>query len=715
MRATWSTAVGAVALALLALPAAAGAQSNPKVTTYVVTLEKDTVATLGQFDDQSPRLDAALNRLDNHRDVLETKAVAGQTATVRTTLSAAQLDALPGIAAAEPERTLQLFDDPQQANQWHLANDGRLAGAIGADVGVAEAWATSTGAGVVVAVIDTGAELDHPDLAGQLWHNPAEICSNGHDEDHNGLVDDCVGWDFGESDALPHPGAGAAGPHGTHVAGIIAAARNNIGGVGIAPDARLMILKIADSGGTLHLSAAIAALNYAVNNGAKIINVSWGTSTPSSALRRALEYAGSKEVLVFAAAGNTGTYLTSAGPFPAGYWSGLSNVVSVAATNRHDLRASFSNYGQVTLAAPGAEILSTWVGGSYTTMSGTSMASPAAAGVAALLRTAAPAMTPAQLRFLLAATAERPPGLRGMGHGRVDAAAALAALAPDAPSLPLTAPVTPVPIERLPSITLPDPSNVDARGLGSTATVSFSPLSTQMESRLSGYRVQVGASSVVLPVRGPYRASFAHLPEGRLAVSVVAMLIGPGRAIPATSFATTGAASPPVSATVVAGHGSATVAFKLVTAFPGAEPVTGYRVTIGRDSLTTRGNQSSVTFNDLQDHAPLAVSVTVLHGLATGQVTQLGTVTPTPHSAPGAPTALNVTAGRGKVQVGWRPPTFGLVTSYRVTVGSRSFTLPSTARSATLSAPPGNAIVSVVATNAYGNSVVATINATVLA
>lgn len=710
MRASRKMALGAVALALLSVPATAGAQPAAKPTAYVVTFESTAVPTVADATDaaQLQRLDRALQPLDARSDVVDAAPLAGRTAKVTTTLSAAQLASLPGVAAVEPDRSLQLFDDPYQGSQWHLANDGRSGGTAGADVGAPAAWATSTGAGVVVAVIDTGTQLDHPDLAGQLWRNPGETCDNGVDDEHNGFVDDCVGWDFGQNDNVPGVAAGASGPHGTHVAGIIAAARNGVGVAGIAPDARIMSLKVADSGGTLQLSAAIAAITYAADNGAHLINASWGTSTPSSALRNALAYAGTRGVLVFAAAGNTGTYLTSAGPFPAGYWTGLSNVVSVAATTRQDLRASFSNYGEVTLAAPGADIVSTYAGGGYASMSGTSMAAPAAAGVAAIVRTAAPALNPAQLRFLLAATAERPAGLEGMGSGRVDAAAAIAALAPGAPPLPLTPPKTPTPVEKLPSITLPGPGNVTVRGFDSTATVTFSPLAGSYSARISGYRVQVGSSIVTLPADGPYRATFSDLPAGRLPVSVGAVLIGPGRATSTASFATTGAASPATTGSVTAGYGSATVSFRLVKAFQGAEPVTGYRVTVGSSTTTLNGNQSSATFTDLPSESPLAVSVTVLHGARDGQVTQLGTVTPLPRSAPTAPTAIGTTTSRGKVLVGWRPPELGVVVTYRVTVGSRSLTLPATARSATISAPAGPALVSVVATNTYGTSVAAT-------
>ncbi len=712
MRVCRKAAIGAVAIALLALPATAGAQPAAKPTAYVVTFEGPAVPSVADATDaaQRQRLDRALQPLDARSDVLDAEPLAGRTAKVTTTLSAAQLASLPGVAAVEADRSLQLFDEPFQGDQWHLANDGRSGGVAGADVGAPTAWATSTGAGVVIAVIDTGTQLDHPDLVTQLWHNSGETCGNGLDDDDNGFVDDCVGWDFGQNDNIPSVAAGASGPHGTHVAGIIAAARNGIGGSGIAPDARIMSLKVADSGGTLQLSAAIAAVIYAADNGARIINASWGTSTPSAALRNALAYAGTKGVLVFAAAGNTGTYLTTAGPFPAGYWTGLTNLVSVAATTRQDLRASFSNYGQVTLAAPGADIVSTYAGGGYASLSGTSMAAPAAAAVAAILRTAAPALTPTQLRFLLAATAERPAGLEGMGSGRVDAAAAIAALAPGAPALPLTPPLTPTPVEKLSSITLPGPGNVTVRGFGSSATVTFSPLAGSYRPRISGYRVQVGSTSVTLPAGGPYRAAFTDLPAGRLPVSVQALLIGPGRAMATASFATTGAASPATNGSIAAGYGAATVSFRLVSAYQGAEPVTGYRVTVGSSSITLNGNQSSARFNDLPGDAPLAVSVTVLHGARDGQVTQLGSVTPLPRSAPTAPTALGATATRGKILVGWRPPEIGVVTIYRVTVGSHSITLPASSRSATISSPAGPAVVSVVATNTYGTSVAATAN-----
>jgi len=715
MRATRMLTTGALTIGLLAAPATAGAQGTAtaggKPVSYLVTFASSAADVPGGIRAQN--IDGAVQALDARADVADAVPVARRTAKVTTTLTAAQLAGLPGVTAVELDRPLQLFDDTLQAQQWHLDNDGRSGGVTDADLDAPAAWATSTGAGVVVAVIDTGTQLDHPDLASQLWRNGDEICANAVDDDANGYVDDCVGWDFGQNDADPTTGAGAAAPHGTHVAGIIGAARNGTGVVGVAPDSSLMILKVADSGGTMSLSGAIAAITYAVDNGASIINASWGTSAPSAALRTALEYAGAKGVMVFAAAGNAGTYRTAPAVFPAGYAPTLPNVVSVAATTRTDARASFSNYGQVTLAAPGADIVSTYTGSGWAAMSGTSMASPAAAGVAAIIRAAAPAMTPAQVRHLMAATADRPNGLTGMGSGRVNAAAALAALAPGAPPLPINPPLTPTPVEFLPSITLRAPANVVARGIGTYAEVTFSPLPTELLSRVSGYKVTVGGSSVTLPVTGPFKATFTGLPAGKLPVTVQALLIGPGRATVASTFATTSVASPAVTGTVGAGYGSAAVSWKLVTAYSGSMPVTGYRIRIGDKVAVATGNQTAVVLEDLPTGSPLPVTITVLHGSFEGRVSTIGTVTPLDKTAPGEPTSVKLTTSRGRVTVTWGPPATGIPTGYRVTVGTKTVAAAAGTRTATVSVPAGPVKVSVAALNVYGTSVAATATATV--
>ena len=251
-----------------------------------------------------------------------------------------------------------------------------------------------TGEGVVVAVVDTGVDLDHPDLASQIWVNTDEIAGNGIDDDHNGYVDDVSGWDFASNDNDPNDVYG----HGTHVAGIIAAENNGIGSTGVAPDATIMPVRVLGSDGSGTASAVAAGIRYAAQNGADIINLSLGGSF-SSVIYAALQYAQSLDVLVVAAAGNE---YASTPSNPATASATLSNVISVGAYSSSNSLASFSNdvgfSGAVQVDAPGVNVYSTYLNGRYAIFSGTSMAAPHVAGLAALALSANGALTASQLR-----------------------------------------------------------------------------------------------------------------------------------------------------------------------------------------------------------------------------------------------------------------------------------------------------------------------------
>lgn len=272
-----------------------------------------------------------------------------------------------------------ITNDTNIGSQWGLMNTGVSGGLVGADIGASQAWQYGTSSTVVVGVLDTGVDYNHPDLAANIWRNGNEIPGNGIDDDGNGYVDDIRGWDFANNDADPMDDNG----HGTHVAGTIGAVGNNgIGVSGVAWSVRLMPLKFMDADGSGSLSDAIGGINYARNMGAKIINASWGGGGFSNALQQAITQFQNVGGIFVAASGNESSNNVTTPAFPANY----SGVISVGASTRTDTLASFSNFGtNVDVVAPGASIFSTLPNNRYGSLSGTSMAAPHVAGALALL------------------------------------------------------------------------------------------------------------------------------------------------------------------------------------------------------------------------------------------------------------------------------------------------------------------------------------------
>jgi subtilisin family serine protease len=318
------------------------------------------------------------------------------------------LNALPFVEYAEPNYVVHAIAQPNDnfiGLQWGVNNTGQsirgVTGIADADIDGFEAWDIRTSAaGVIVAVIDTGTQWDHPDLDANIWSNSGEIPGNGIDDDNNGFIDDIRGWDFFSNDNNPTDEEG----HGTHTAGTVGAEGNNsIGVAGVAWDVQIMPLRfLGPNGGST--SDAIAALNYAVANGARISNNSWGGGGFSSAMRDAIANAGAQNHLFVAAAGNDGTNNDSLSFYPASYTE--DSIISVAAIDNRDQIASFSNFGLVSvdLGAPGVDIASTYIGDGYVWNSGTSMASPHVAGAAAILLAQNPGWSNAQLRTRLLTT-----------------------------------------------------------------------------------------------------------------------------------------------------------------------------------------------------------------------------------------------------------------------------------------------------------------------
>ena len=324
------------------------------------------------------------------------------------------LRANPAVLYAEPVYIVHAQvtpNDPRFGELYGLHNTGQTNGVADADIDAPEAWDLQTGARVVVAVIDSGVDYNHQDLSQNIWSNAGEIAGNGIDDDKNGYIDDIRGWDFVNNDNNPMDD----NRHGTHVAGTIAAQGNNgVGVVGVNWQAAIMPLKFLSSSGSGSTANAIKAVDYAAKMGARISNNSWGGGGFSQALSDAIARAGAAGHLFVAAAGNAGANNDASASYPANY--ALENIVSVAATDASDQRASFSNYGATTvdLGAPGVAIMSTTPSNGYQSLSGTSMAAPQVSGVAALLLASDPALTVAQLKDALFKGVDPIPALAGL-------------------------------------------------------------------------------------------------------------------------------------------------------------------------------------------------------------------------------------------------------------------------------------------------------------
>lgn len=310
-------------------------------------------------------------------------------------LAIAELKKDPNVEYVQPNYVLNVTGTPQDdrfEDQWGLINHGQNSGTIGVDIGASEAWTTTLGSKtVLVGVLDTGIDIDHPDLKESVFTNTLEIPDNGIDDDGNGYVDDVQGYDFANADASVYDSA-TDDKHGTHVAGIIAAQANPIGIRGVAPGVSLLPLKFIKGGGG-YTSDAIEAIEYAKSMGVTLLNASFGGPNNNPALKEALSQSG---MLVIASAGNNGSDVNETPVYPAAF--ALSNLISVAAMDNRGSLASFSSFGSmVDVAAPGVDILSTLPGGDYGYMSGTSMAAPFVTGIAALIKSQFADMTNEQI------------------------------------------------------------------------------------------------------------------------------------------------------------------------------------------------------------------------------------------------------------------------------------------------------------------------------
>src|SRR6266568_3947548 len=362
------------------------------------------------------------------------------------------------VEYAEPDFIVEASlapNDPRylDGSLWGLHNTGIYGGVPGADIRAPEGWDTqSTASNIIVAVIDTGARFTHEDLAANMWVNPGESgrdalgldkSTNGMDDDGDGFIDDVHGINAILGTGIPWDDHG----HGTHVSGTIGAVGNNsVGVVGVAWNVQLMACKFLDATGHGSVSDAITRIDYARKKRANIINASWGdyltapfngilpdlhnNPAKSQALHDAIASARDAGILFVAACGNDGTDNDAHPLYPASY-TDLDNIIAVAATDRTDTRAWFSNYGATTVAlgAPGAAIFSCWNGSDsdYRYLDGTSMAAPHVAGVCALVWSYSPANTYSQIRNRVLSNTDPLPSLAGkcVSGGRLNLQKAL--------------------------------------------------------------------------------------------------------------------------------------------------------------------------------------------------------------------------------------------------------------------------------------------------
>jgi subtilisin family serine protease len=296
----------------------------------------------------------------------------------------------PNIAYAEPDyiqkADITIPNDPSFSQLWGMHNTGQTGGTADADIDAPEAWDLVTGnSNVIVGVIDTGVAYTHPDLSANMWTNLGEVPGNGLDDDANGYIDDVYGINSITGTGNPMDDNN----HGTHCSGTIAGVGNNgVGVAGVCWTAKIMALKFLDSAGSGYNSDAIECINYAIAKGANILSNSWGGYGYGQSLKDAIDAAGAAGILFVAAAGNDyGHDNDGSQPhYPSSYTS--TNIIAVASTTHTDALSSFSNIGaySVDVAAPGSSIYSTITGDTYASFSGTSMATPHVAGLAALIK-----------------------------------------------------------------------------------------------------------------------------------------------------------------------------------------------------------------------------------------------------------------------------------------------------------------------------------------
>ncbi|ATC64559.1 hypothetical protein CMV30_11675 [Nibricoccus aquaticus] len=549
------------------------------------------------------------------------------------------------LAYVEPDYVVYATftpNDPAFGQLWGLHNTGQTGGTGDADIDATEAWDISRGStAVLVAVIDTGIDHTHPDLAANMWTNTGEIAGNNIDDDGNGYIDDIRGWDFVNNDNNPTDDQG----HGTHCAGTIGAVGNNgIGVAGVAHTVRLVGAKFLSASGSGTTSDAIEAVLYTTRLGVTLTSNSWGGPGYSQALKDAIDAAQTAGILFVTAAGNDSANTDIAPSYPAAYNS--ANILSVAATDYRDQLAWFSNYGAITtdLAAPGVSIYSTYPENRYSTLSGTSMACPHVAGAAALLKSVNPAQTWSTLKASLLANTDALPSLTGKvaTGGRLNIARAIIVSA--GPYVSVTS------IQTLDGATggasgnadgIPSPGETIALPIGvkNLGSATATGLTTQLTVTTGGDQIQVIGSSQNWPDLAS--GASAQSTPGAFTLHIPAGTATPLRLV--VRFTTTDNQSHSWSTdTELVAFTRSTLSGR-VTALTGGVPIAGASVTLTSASpLQTATTDASGNYN-----------LTVLDGTHTLRATAPGynASTPLTTTTPGDQPGQNFALGRSQLQV----------------------------------------------------------------
>jgi hypothetical protein len=506
----WSLATACVAVALL-LTSLSGQQSE-KTAAFVdgeLLLQFNAWASAGQRDSIVAARGARRLRRFAALDIQHVSLPRG----ITVASAVAAFRSMPGVALAQPNYIRHLVQSAPPNDPFWL--DGSLWGLTKIEADAVWRDFTTGDAGVVIADIDTGVRYGHPDLAANMWRNPGEIPGNGVDDDANGYIDDVFGIDTVNHDSDPDDDQG----HGTHTAGTIAAVGNNGAGVaGINWQAKVLPCKFIAASGFGTDAGAIECFNYIValkNRGVniRVSSNSWGSARgaapPSSAVQSAIDAAGAAGIVNVFAAGNDGTD-NDAVPFdPASYSS--PSIVAVASSSVTDQRSSFSNYGatSVDLAAPGENILSTYIGPNYRYSSGTSMAAPHVAGVAALLAGMDPALTVSDIKSILIESVDPLPVWSGVvaSGGRLNARRAAGAVGSFVPNTP-------------PAVSITNPFDGAVFALPASITIE----ATAADADGSVQNVAFYANGVLLGVdaTAPYGVTWSNVPSGTYTLTAVA-------------------------------------------------------------------------------------------------------------------------------------------------------------------------------------------------